>query len=270
MSVANLFDKAALRMIGWPATLLYGDPCILDRWRWIRHHLRPGPLRTLDAGCGSGVFTFYAATLGNEVVGLSFEKHNNEKARRRAEALALQNITFVDFDLRRLEETAEELGTFDQIICCEVIEHIIDDHKLLRNLAAMLRPGGRLVLTTPFKGHKALLGEELSDHEDGGHVRWGYSCDEVRMLLERCGLSTISEGRISGVVSQQLTNLGHLLDRVGTRYAALLALPLRVLQCLDRPLTLLTDYPFLCIGVVSTRPGVGHNDSEPTKLQNAV
>lgn len=263
MSLAVSLNSSMVRVFGWPVTLLYGDPCILDRWRWVRRHLQRGSLRTLDAGCGSGVFTLYAGTLGNEAIGLSFEKENNEKARTRAKALDLCNVRFIDTDLRKLDDIATELGTFDQIICCEVIEHIVDDRKLLASLAAMLRPGGTFVLTTPSERHRRLFGERLSEHEDGGHVRWGYSRRELRGLLENCGLRATSEGEISGVMSQQLTNLCHLLGRIGSPYATLLTLPLRLLQLIDVPVTRLAGYPFLCIGIVCTKPPMPDGGSCP-------
>jgi hypothetical protein len=46
-----------VKLIGWKALMLQGDPTVVDRWRWLKQHVRPGPLRTLDAGCGTGAFT---------------------------------------------------------------------------------------------------------------------------------------------------------------------------------------------------------------------
>lgn len=249
----TLVDNSIIKIFGWRATLLWCDPCVSDRWKWIRRRLQPGPLRTLDAGCGSGTFTLYAAKIGNAAVGLSFDAANNDKARRRATVLGLRNVQFIDADLRRLDEIAEELGTFDQIICCETIEHIIDDRRLLANLSALLRPGGRLLLTTPSREHRRYVGEKLSEREDGGHVRWGYSHGEMRVLLEKSGLLTFSEDEISGIVTQQLNNLSHLLSEV-SRYATLLTLPFRLFQSVDVPITKAIGYPFLSIGIVATKP----------------
>ncbi|MGH7934815.1 MAG: hypothetical protein ACREQN_16860, partial [Candidatus Binataceae bacterium] len=66
-------ENALVRLLGWRATVLHGDPMTLDRWRWLKRHLRAGRLRTLDAGCGSGAFTMYAAKIGNEAVGITFD-----------------------------------------------------------------------------------------------------------------------------------------------------------------------------------------------------
>jgi hypothetical protein len=56
-----------LKVFGWRALLIHGDPCVLDRWLWLRRHLHRGPLRTFDAGCGNGAFSIYAALAGNRV-----------------------------------------------------------------------------------------------------------------------------------------------------------------------------------------------------------
>lgn len=246
-------SDALVKVLGWKATVLHGDPCVYDRWRWLQRHLRPGPLRTLDAGSGSGALTMYAARLGNEAVGVSFDARNNEVARARAGLLGIRNVEFLEGDLRDLESFSHRLGTFDQVICLETIEHIRDDQKLVADLASLLRPGGRLLLTTPFKHYRPLLGDRLSDGDDGGHVRWGYTHDEMRALFERAGLTVVTEEMVSGVVSQQLTNLLRLIGRRYGRLGWAMTFPLRALRPLDRPLTALLRYPHIDIAVVGVR-----------------
>ena len=133
-------SNALVRLLGWPATILHGDPTVVDRWRWLKRHLLPGPLRTLDAGCGSGAFTLYAARIGNEAVGVSFDPEQVRKAKSRAALLRAPGARFLVGDLRTLDRLAGALGVFDQIILCETIEHIQDDEKLVRDVAALLRP----------------------------------------------------------------------------------------------------------------------------------
>ena len=78
-----------LRVLGWRSLLIHGDPCVLDRWLWLRSHLRTGPARTLDAGCGNGAFSIYAAREGNQVLATSFSERELDDARRRTELLGL-------------------------------------------------------------------------------------------------------------------------------------------------------------------------------------
>lgn len=248
-------SDALVRVVGWPATILHGDAAVFDRWRWVRDNLAAGPVRTLDAGCGSGAFSLYAARRGNRVLGLSFDRENHDKAVRRAAMLGLTNVEFRVGDLRRLDEFGGELGTFDQIICLETIEHILDDQKLVTDLAARLNPGGRLLLTTPYKHYKPLLGDRLSEVEDGGHVRYGYTRDELEALFTRAGLAVEREEYLSGWVTQRLINLFRRLGRVSPALGWALTLPLRAGQAVDRPLTNALSYPYLSVALVGVKRG---------------
>jgi len=229
---------------------------VLDRWAWVRRWLRGPGVRTLDAGAGNGGFAMYAAKRGNETVGLSFSQEEVCNASRRAALLQLQDVRFQVGDLRQLDEFAGELGSFDQILCLEVAEHIRDDAKLLCDLARMLRPGGRLLLTTPNAAHRALWSETLSHEEDGGHVRWGYDHDEMGRLFASAGLRVIAQEYVSGVVSQRLTNLMRRAQQVHVSLGWAVMMPLRPLQILDRPLSRLLHWQPLCIAVVGERAAV--------------
>lgn len=245
-----------LQVLGWRSLLIHGDPCVLDRWLWLRRHLQKGGVRTFDAGCGNGGFSIYAARVGNQVLAASFSVDEQEAARRRADALGVRRIDFRTLDLRELEANRESLGAFDQIICFETIEHLNDDESLVKSLVAMLTPGGRLMLSTPFEGHRPLYSEERhpSPVEDGSHVRYGYSQRRLRQIAEGAGLEVSSEGFISGVVSQTLTDLmRRLTGRLGLVAAWAILLPLRPLVILDAPLTRLLRYPRLSVALVGVR-----------------
>jgi 2-polyprenyl-3-methyl-5-hydroxy-6-metoxy-1,4-benzoquinol methylase len=149
----------------------------------------------------------------------------------------------------------ERLGRrFDQIVCLEVIEHLLDDHTLIVKLASCLNPGGQLLLTTPFDEHRPLYRERLSANEDGGHVRWGYSVDQLCTLATGAGLNVVEISYVSGLVSQKLTNL----QRRGATYHPILGwfltFPLRITQPVDRALTRMVRYPYLSIAVVAQSP----------------
>jgi SAM-dependent methyltransferase len=245
-----------LRLCGWRALLFTGDPCVFDRWRWLRCHLGRGPLRTFDAGAGNGAFSIYAATCGNEVLGASFSEGELTAARRRAAALGLDRVEFRVIDLRELERHSATLGGFDQIICLETIEHVSDDERLVRALASLLRPGGRLLLSTPFDGHRPLYTEDPhpSPLEDGSHVRYGYSPERLAQVARDAGLEAGAGEFISGVVSQRLTSLMRRLSlRFGRPVAWLALVPLRPLVLLDAPLSALLRYPYLSVALVATK-----------------
>lgn len=242
-----------VRLIGWKATILHGDPTVFDRWKLLKRYLLTGPIRTLDVVCGSGAFTMYASKIGNESVGITFDERNSSIVSIRANILGLQNIKIIQKDLRYLDKYIDKLGKFDQIICFESIEHILDDRKLISELSLLLKPGGRLLLTTPFKHYKPLRGDRLSDYEDGGHVRWGYTHEEIRELFDTCGIDVILNEYVSGIISQQLTNFMRILSKINSLFAWAIIFPLRIFQIFDPSLTKLIDYPYMCIGVVGKK-----------------
>jgi SAM-dependent methyltransferase len=251
-------SDAMLRVLGWRSLLIHGDPCVLDRWLWLRRQLRQGSVKTFDAGCGNGGFSIYAARSGNDVVAASFSPREQEDARRRAGALGVNGIEFRTLDLRELNGHRDTLGTFDQIICFETIEHVTDDERLVSSLVAMLADEGRLLLSAPFEDHRPLYSEERnpSPVEDGSHVRYGYSQARLRQIAEGAGLQVADEGFISGVVSQKVTDLmRRLSERVGRPAAWVLTLPLRPLAILDRPLSRMLRYPYLSVAL----SGVKHS-----------
>jgi SAM-dependent methyltransferase len=245
-----------LRVFGWRFLLVTGDPCVLDRWLWLRGHLRRGGARTFDAGCGNGGFSIFAASIGNEVVAASFSPDEQESARRRADMLGVTGIDFRVIDLRYLDDHRDELGLFDQIICLETIEHVSDDRRLVKSLAAMLKPGGQLLLSTPYDRHRPLYTEERepSPIENGSHVRYGYSREQLRGLVGDARLNVDSESFISGVVSQKLTDLmRRLSDRIGLLPAWLSLLVVRVLVVFDAPLSKLMRYPHLSVALCAVK-----------------
>ncbi len=71
--------------------------------------------------------------------------------------------------------------SFDLVAMFEVLEHVSDDEGLLREIARITRPGGRLVLTVPL-GMK----HYCSYDRYMGHVR-RFEPDELRSKIERAG-----------------------------------------------------------------------------------
>ncbi|MDQ3804344.1 MAG: class I SAM-dependent methyltransferase [Acidobacteriota bacterium] len=79
-------------------------------------------LRVLDLGCMEGVYGIEFALHGAEVVGVEIREASIEKARFAKEALSLENITFVQDDVRNL--SAEVYGTFDVVLCIGILYHL--------------------------------------------------------------------------------------------------------------------------------------------------
>lgn len=257
----SVLRDAMLRRLGWRALLIHGDPFVLDRWKWLRSrftaHSAGGPPRLLDAGCGNGAFALWAAAKGNDVLGLSDSPRDLEKARARAAMLRIEGVRFEEFDLRRLDEDGARFGEFDAILCLEVIEHVLDDVGLLRRLGARLSPGGFIYLSTPTHDHQPLFGEKahLSGVEDGRHVRWGYSQQQLDTAIRAAGLEPMEFAVFGGYLTQRLCGLLWRLQRISLPLAWGLTLPLRGVTMIDRGVTTRMGKPFMSLGAVARKPG---------------
>lgn len=233
---------------------------VLDRWRWLERQLprtRNGEM-ILDIGCGTGAFSIGMARRGYLTLGLSWDKRNQRVARERATICKAPTTTFVVQDVRDLEQCREYVSKFDVLICCENIEHILNDLKLMRSMADCLKPGGRLLLTTPnlnFIPLNLLDNGPYSTIEDGSHVRRGYS---PAMLTELCELSGLVPEEIdycTGFLSQKLTKIYRFLSRFHWSIAFAALFPLRPLPLLfDRALSNFLNWPGYSICLKAYKP----------------
>ncbi len=137
-----------------------------------RLDVRPGD-RLLDAGCGEGRHCFGALERGASVVGLDLDLPSLRMARG---ALA-DRAAELDRGGSVLQGNAFALpfedGTFDKVICAEVMEHVHDYRGAVRELARVLRPGGRIAVTIPTATSEHLylrLGDDYFE-SPGGHIR---------------------------------------------------------------------------------------------------
>ncbi len=101
--------------------------------------------RVLDVGCGGGLLSEAMAAQGARVTALDLAPELIEVARLHL----LESGLDVDYRLQSVESLADELpGSFDAITCMEMLEHVPDPGSVLRACAKLLKPGGRLLLST--------------------------------------------------------------------------------------------------------------------------
>lgn len=98
-----------------------------------------------------------------------------------------QSLEYPDFDLCA-PLPPEHRGAFDVVLCEQVLEHVLEPAEAVRNLRALVRPGGRVIVSTPFLIRVHELPEwELRDY-------WRWTPHGLRLLLERAGLEVDEVG----------------------------------------------------------------------------
>jgi len=115
----------------------------------VQDALALAPRRALEVAAGGGGLAASLAASGCEVTANDL----------RAEPLADTLLEYVSGERIAIEAgnlfdlSPDQLGTFDLVIACEVIEHVAHPDGLLRQLKRFLAPGGRILLTTPNGAH---------------------------------------------------------------------------------------------------------------------
>src|SRR5690606_35255942 len=105
-----------------------------------QHACLPGA-RVADVGCGGGLLSEALARAGAEVVGIDLGQAVIDVARLHR----LESQLEIDYRLQSSTQlAAAEPASFDVVCCMELIEHVPDPAALVADLAAMLKPGGRL------------------------------------------------------------------------------------------------------------------------------
>jgi ubiquinone/menaquinone biosynthesis C-methylase UbiE len=165
--------------------------------RLIARHLTPGDLadaRVLEIGCGRGeLVQRLLDTYGRPrlVVAADFASSAVEFARRRVQQSSSRNVGWA---VASMQEIPLADSTFDVVISCETVEHVADPVKALREVHRVLRPGGRLLLTTPnylgpmglFRGYLRMTGRRYS--EGGQPICHFTSLPRTLTWLRRAGL----------------------------------------------------------------------------------
>jgi SAM-dependent methyltransferase len=141
--VGGVLRRAVRRLV--PAV---GRANEATREQWLKENLEriPGGSRILDAGAGTQRYRRFCEHL--RYVSQDVAQYDGK-----GDEAGLQTGTF---DFGKLDivcditDVPEPDGSFDAIMCIEVLEHLPDPGAAVREFARLLRPGGHLIVTSPF------------------------------------------------------------------------------------------------------------------------
>ena len=143
-----------------------------------------------DLGCGNGHITGRLAKLGYQVTGVDASASGIAIARR-----AYPNVEFVE----ALIDGALRVGEFDLVVSSDVIEHMYRPSDLLAAACAALKPGGQILLGTPYHGYlknlvlaaTGKMDAHFSALHNGGHIKF-FSVKTLSMLMRAHGFEDLN------------------------------------------------------------------------------
>ena len=219
MAALHKFNPVRLGYIRDRTTAQFGrDPKKLDCLKG---------LRMLDIGCGGGILSEPLARLGAEMVGADPSDENIAAARAHAESAGVA----VDYRATTAEDLAAAKERFDVVLAMEVIEHVTDVDSFVSTCAAMVKPGGLMIVATLNRTLKsfalAIVGAEyvLRWLPRGTH-QWDkfVKPEELESAIERDGLQVTGE---RGVIYNPFADRWQLSSDMDVNYMLVAQRPKR-------------------------------------------
>jgi SAM-dependent methyltransferase len=181
----------------------------------LARRVLPSGGRVLEVGAGCGALATRLREAGFDVVPTDLEPPHDW-----IHALDLDEPAWTD----------ETRGPFDLVVCVETLEHVENPRAALRTLRSIMRPGDRLLVSTPNIGHphsrlKMLLrGAPVffgpKHYYEPGHIsilpRW--------MLVEHVRLAGFDRIEVTTAGSMDYSGLRQVVHRVETTLLRLVGL----------------------------------------------
>jgi len=101
--------------------------------------------KVLDVGCGDGAMTYMLFKKGYEASGVDISEKGIELAVE-MHSKRQTNCSFYCEDIANLPD-----HTYDGLICSDVIEHVEDPQKLIKEATRVVKKGGCIVFSTPIR-----------------------------------------------------------------------------------------------------------------------
>jgi 2-polyprenyl-6-hydroxyphenyl methylase/3-demethylubiquinone-9 3-methyltransferase len=177
--------------------------------------------RALDVGCGGGILSESLARAGANVTAIDLAPAVLEVARLHLYESRLS----VDYRETSVEALAAEMpGAFDVIACMEMLEHVPDPGSVIRACSTLLKPGGRLFLSTlnrtPLAFGAAILGaEHLMRLLPRGTHHYGQFLKPSEIAAELRASGLVLED-VSGIAYNPLSRKAWLTSSVAVNYLA--------------------------------------------------
>jgi len=148
----------------------------------------------LDAGCGTGIYSFSLAKRAKRIYALDISREKIEYLKKEN---SFKNIKFEAGDLSTIKFPE---GKFQIIICSDVLEHIKKDWAAFKNIAKSLAPEGKFIITVPFDSKK-----NKDCYKLYGHERSGYTIEDIKKLARENDLKIVFQDYYSYPLADKIS-----------------------------------------------------------------
>ncbi|MFA0923709.1 bifunctional 2-polyprenyl-6-hydroxyphenol methylase/3-demethylubiquinol 3-O-methyltransferase UbiG [Xanthomonas fragariae] len=194
------------------------NPVRLD---YVSARLQLAGARVLDVGCGGGLLSESMARVGAQVTAIDLAPELVKVARLHC----LESGVQVDYRVQSVEDLAiEQPGSFDAVTCMEMLEHVPDPIAIIGACASLLKPGGKLFLSTlnrtPAAFALAVVGAEYIARllpKGTHHYKDFIKPAELAAWLRRAELRLED---VSGMLYEPWRNRARLSSRTEVNYLA--------------------------------------------------
>ena len=155
------------------------------RYHAIKSYFQPTDTN-IEIGAGIGIMSFaFRRRVQKRIWAMAYSNDKFEHLQKLMNKLQDSGVKAGKSDLLKLD-LAEK---FNQVLLIDVLDHVVDDKKALRNINKILKSGGYLVISVPTPLYPKYFGEEFA--RTIGHVRKGYTLKNLKSLLEENGFDVI-------------------------------------------------------------------------------
>lgn len=142
--------------------------------------------RILDLGSGEGYLTYLLSKKkGNKVIGVDLSPENVKTSKKR--------YPKVTYKVMNCEKMSFKSNYFDEAYAMDVLEHVDNLDKVLKETHRVLKKGGRFFVNVPYyKSEYWLLKVRPTYHKEIHHVRI-FKKGQLRKIMKKHKFSTVKE-----------------------------------------------------------------------------